>query len=260
MNAPIRRRIVVVEDDAKIAAVLRDYLEANGFDVELHADGRPVAAAVRADPPAAVVLDLMLPGLDGIEVCKALRQFTSVPIMMVTARVDEIDRLLGLELGADDYVCKPFSPREVVARIKALLRRAEWNAGPAGSAQGFAVDEDARRIRLAGRELPLTPLEYQLLRMLLRQPERVFTRDQLLIGAARRPARRQRSRDRQPRQEHPAQDRGGRAGHRLPEVGLRRRLPVRAAARRRGVSRAQSPPTADGAAATPARLVQIAIA
>ena len=180
MSAPVRRRIVVVEDDAKIAAVLCDYLKASGFDVDVHADGRPVAAAVRADPPAAVVLDLMLPGLDGIEVCKALRQFTSVPIMMVTARVDEIDRLLGLELGADDYVCKPFSPREVVARIKALLRRAEWNAGPAEGAQGFAVDEDARRIRLAGRELPLTPLEYQLLRMLLRQPERVFTRDQLL--------------------------------------------------------------------------------
>ena len=139
-----------------------------------------VADAVRGEPPAAVILDLMLPGLDGIEVCKALRRFSDVPIMMVTARVDEIDRLLGLELGAVDYVCKPFSPREVVARIKALLRRADRQSGPPAAQGGFTIDDAARRIRLRGIELPLTPLEFRLLRTLLAQPERVFSRDQLL--------------------------------------------------------------------------------
>jgi two-component system response regulator BaeR len=174
------RRILVVEDDDKIAAILVDYLAASGFATGRLAEGRGVAAAVRANPPAAIILDLMLPGLDGIEVCKAVRQFSDVPIVMVTARIDEIDRLLGLELGADDYVCKPFSPREVVARIKALLRRADRALVRPEAEHGFAVDEAARRIRLDGRELPLTPLEFQLLRTLVAHPERVFSRDRLL--------------------------------------------------------------------------------
>jgi len=180
MSEVPQRRILIVEDDDKIAAILADYLAAAGFATARRAEGTTVADAVRSEPPAAVILDLMLPGLDGIEVCKALRRFSDVPIMMVTARVDEIDRLLGLELGADDYVCKPFSPREVVARIKALLRRADRQAGSPAAEGGFAIDDAAHRIRLRGAELPLTPLEFRLLRTLLAQPERVFSRDQLL--------------------------------------------------------------------------------
>jgi two-component system response regulator BaeR len=174
------RHILIVEDDDKIAAILRDFLAASGFTTERHDDGLGVAAAVATRPPAAIILDLMLPGLDGIEVCKAVRRDSDVPILMLTARVDEIDRLLGLELGADDYVCKPFSPREVVARIKALLRRAGGHAGARPAAGGFVVDDATRRIRLGERLLPLTPLEFQLLRTLVVHPGRAFTRDQLL--------------------------------------------------------------------------------
>ena len=180
---PGGRRILVVEDDDKIAAILIDFLRAGGYTTARCADGLAVAAEVRAHPPAAILLDLMLPGKDGIEVCKEVRAFSAVPIVMVTARVEEIDRLLGLELGADDYVCKPFSPRELLARIKALLRREDRHRNgheSGGNADGFALDEPARRIRLNGRELPLTPLEYQLLRLLLAAPERVYSRDQLL--------------------------------------------------------------------------------
>ena len=185
---PAGRRIMVVEDDDKIAAILVDFLHASGYTTTRCSDGTEVAPAVRADPPAAIILDLMLPGLDGIEVCKQVRSFSSVPIMMVTARIDEIDRLLGLEIGADDYVCKPFYAREVMARIKALLRRedgnngriAARNIGRAENEVGFVIDGASRRIRLNGRELPLTPLEYQLLKLLLSSPERVYSRDQLL--------------------------------------------------------------------------------
>ena len=181
MNAPATRKcILIVEDDDKIAAILRDFLAASGYATVVQDSGDGVEAAVRAAPPAAIILDLMLPGLDGIEVCKAVRRFSSVPILMLTARVDEIDRLLGLELGADDYVCKPFSPREVVARIKALLRRADGSLNVQPATGGFVVDEATRRIRLADRDLPLTPLEYQLLRALLAHPGRVFSREQLL--------------------------------------------------------------------------------
>ena len=144
---------------------------------------------MRANPPTAIILDLMLPGLDGIEVCKQVRSFSSVPIMMVTARIDEIDRLLGLEIGADDDVCKPFYAREVMARVKALLRREDRNrhalsAGRSGSRaeneEGFVVDDESRRIQLNSREILLTPLEFQLLKLLLSSPERVYSRDQLL--------------------------------------------------------------------------------
>ena len=186
---PAGRRIMVVEDDDKIAAILVDFLHASGYTTTRCSDGTEVAPAVRADPPAAIILDLMLPGLDGIEVCKQVRSFSSVPIMMVTARIDEIDRLLGLEIGADDYVCKPFYAREVMARIKALLRREDGNNarnvrrgdGRVEAAEGgFVIDGASRRIRLNGRELPLTPLEFQLLKLLLSSPERVYSRDQLL--------------------------------------------------------------------------------
>jgi two-component system response regulator BaeR len=127
--APGGRRIMVVEDDDKNAAILIDFLHASGYTTTRCSDGTEVAPAVRADAPAAIILDLMLPGLDGVEMCKQVRSFSSVPIIMVTARIDEIDRLIGLEIGADDYVCKPFYAREVMARVKALLRREDRDGG-----------------------------------------------------------------------------------------------------------------------------------
>jgi two-component system response regulator BaeR len=174
------RRVLIVEDDDKIAALLADFLHASGLATERMAEGLGVAARVQSSPPAAIILDLMLPGLDGLEVCKALRRFSDVPILMLTARVEEIDRLLGLELGADDYVCKPFSPREVVARIRAMLRRAEGRVSGERVSGGFFVDDAAQRVRIRDHVLPLTPLEFRLLRTLLAQPARVFSRDQLL--------------------------------------------------------------------------------
>lgn len=174
------RRILVVEDDARIADMLGNYLQVQGWQVQVLADGLQVEPEVRRMEPSLVLLDIMLPGLDGIEVCRGLRSFSAVPIIMVTARIDEIDRLVGLEVGADDYVCKPFSPREVVARIKALLRRVEGRLGGAAPAHGFVVDEGAQRIAWQEHWLPLTRIEYRLLRQLVLRPGHVFSRDRLL--------------------------------------------------------------------------------
>ena len=172
--------ILIVEDEPKLAGILREYLERAGYATHRLSDGREVAPWVREHAPTLVVLDLMLPGKDGLDVCRELRAFTSVPIIMVTARVEEIDRLLGLEIGADDYVCKPFSPREVVARIKAILRRAGADAGAKSSADGFQLDEARYVAMLDGRLLDLTPVEFRLLRTLLDPPGRVWSREQLL--------------------------------------------------------------------------------
>jgi two-component system response regulator BaeR len=170
--------ILIVEDEPKLARVLADYLKADGFATRWLADGSAVVADVRRAPPDLVLLDLMLPGKDGLAVCRELRAFTSVPIIMVTARVDEIDRLLGLELGADDYVCKPYSPREVVARVKAVLRRAVTVA--AGAPARLAIDAERFVATLDGRALELTPVEFRLLATLAAQPGRVYSRNQLL--------------------------------------------------------------------------------
>ncbi len=176
--------LLVVEDDSKIAALLRDYLEAAGYRVEHTGDGAAVESAVRRLDPALVLLDLRLPGKSGLDVCRDLRRFSPVPVIMVTAMVEEIDRLLGLELGADDYVCKPFSPREIVARVKAQLRRVELTRdGIAGARGPFAVHEQDMRIELRGQVLQLTPSEFRLLSTLLGQPGRVFSRGQLLEAA-----------------------------------------------------------------------------
>ncbi len=172
-------RIFVVEDEPKLAALLCDYLRTSGYVPVAFGTGEGVVEAVRADAPALVLLDLMLPVVDGLSICRALRAFTTVPVIMVTARVDEIDRLLGLELGADDYICKPFSPREVVARVRALLRRArEWQ-GPARPAAGLELDDARFEARVDGRRLDLTPVEFRLLRALARLPGRVLSRAQL---------------------------------------------------------------------------------
>ncbi len=170
--------ILIVEDEPKIAAVLADYLRAKGgYATRTLVRGDTVLAELRRAPPDLLLLDLMLPGLDGIEVCKQVRAESDVPIIMVTARVEEIDRLLGLELGADDYICKPFSPREVVARVKAVLRRTtSAGARPAG----LELDGERFTARYRGQPLQLTPVEFALLRTLAAQPGRVFSRDQLM--------------------------------------------------------------------------------
>jgi two-component system response regulator BaeR len=176
--------ILIVEDEPKLAALVRDYLQAGGFRTEWLADGRQALERLKQGPmPAAVLLDVMLPGLDGLEVCRAVRAFSDVPIVISSARVEELDRLLGLELGADDYVCKPFSPRELVARVKALLRRAQGRLAPTTLVPvsgGFAIDEAGQAIVWQEQVLSLTPVEFRLLRHLLLHPGRVFERAQLL--------------------------------------------------------------------------------
>jgi two-component system response regulator BaeR len=174
--------LFIVEDEPELAALVADYAQAAGYAATVFGDGALALDAIRRGPPALVVLDLMLPGLDGLSVCREVRRFSGVPIVMVTARVEEIDRLLGLELGADDYLCKPFSPRELMARIKAILRRVPPAAAPA-PAPAVEVDEAARRIRIHGRALELTPTEYGILAALARRPGRVFSRAQLLDAA-----------------------------------------------------------------------------
>lgn len=170
-------RILIVEDDIKIAALLADYMNAAGWQTNSVADGRSAVDAIRAGGYDLVLLDVMLPELDGIGVCREVRAFSQIPIIMLTARVDEIDRLLGLDNGADDYVCKPFSPREVVARARVHLRRA---ATPAVAASPFLIDRAGMRVLHNGAALALTPLEFRLLAELIENPSRVYTRQQLL--------------------------------------------------------------------------------
>lgn len=167
-------RICIVEDEPELAALVADYVRAAGYEADVFHDGAQALDAIRRAPPALVVLDLMLPGLDGLSLCRALRAFSQVPVIMVTARVEEIDRLLGLEAGADDYLCKPFSPRELVARIKAILRRAGM------AAPVLHIDADGRRALLHGQALALTPSEFEVLAALARRPGQVFTRAHLL--------------------------------------------------------------------------------
>lgn len=180
MSAPAR--VLVVEDEPRLAALVCDYLRQAGYVAEALADGAQALQRLREQAPDLLVLDLMLPGLDGLSVCRALREFSDLPVIMLTARVEEVDRLIGLESGADDYVCKPFSPRELVARVKAILRRPRL-AGQASMALPAApLQLDAQRFeaRLHGQLLDLTPAEFRLLKALADAPGRVFSRDQLL--------------------------------------------------------------------------------
>jgi two-component system, OmpR family, response regulator BaeR len=181
MNAqPAARRILIVEDDAKIADLLANYLHMHAFETVVCGNGLDAVAQVRAGPPALVLLDLMLPGLDGLQACQQIRAFSAVPLIMVTARVDEIDRLVGLDTGADDYICKPFSPREVVARIKALLRRAQGQLTASSSSHALVVSDERQQVICHGLALPLTPVEFRLLRLLMSRPGQVFGRARLL--------------------------------------------------------------------------------
>jgi two-component system response regulator BaeR len=170
--------ILIVEDERKLAELLGDYLRQSGFASARLEDGLQVVPWVREHRPDLILLDLMLPGRDGMEICREIRTFSSVPILILTARVEEIDRLLGLELGADDYICKPFSPREVVARVKAVLRRA--GGGQTLRAERLLLDEAAFRATLDGRDLDLTAVEFKLLQHLAASPGRFFSRGQLM--------------------------------------------------------------------------------
>jgi DNA-binding response OmpR family regulator len=177
------QKILVVEDEARIARLVRDYLEHAGFEAVVVGDGETALASARRSTPDLVVLDLGLPGRDGLDVARTLRRTSSVPIVMLTARGDETDRVVGLELGADDYVVKPFSPKELVARVRAVLRRTQ--AARAGGPEvlrvaDVEVDLPRMRVAVAGRPVELTPTEFQLLATLAREPGRVFTRGQLL--------------------------------------------------------------------------------
>ncbi len=176
------RTILVVDDEPKIIQVARDYLERAGFRVLATGDGREVVPMVRRDRPDLVVLDLALPEMDGLDVTRALRKESEVPIIMLTARADEADRLIGLELGADDYIVKPFSPKELVARVRAVLRR--WDGARAGTdvvrAGDLTLDVHRMQASLGERALDLTPTEFRLLEVMARQSGRIFTRGQLL--------------------------------------------------------------------------------
>jgi len=174
----MNRLILVVEDEPKLASLLADYLRASSFEPHCLENGMDVVPWVREHRPELVLLDLMLPGRDGMEICADIRTFSTVPIIMVTARIEEIDRLLGLEIGADDYICKPFSPREVVARVKAVLRRTQ--GGQTLEASGLTLNEHRWRATLNGRDLGLTAVEFKLLQFLAANPGRIFGRQQLM--------------------------------------------------------------------------------
>ena len=176
-------RVLVVEDEPQIVRVLRDYLQHSGFEVMTASDGPAALRAVRTGRPDLMVLDLGLPGLDGLDVARAVRREGELPIIMLTARTEEADRVAGLELGADDYVTKPFSPRELVARVRAVLRRAESNRETGESIRvgdSVELDRSRRELRVEGRLVDLTATEFELVAIMARQPGRVFTRAQLL--------------------------------------------------------------------------------
>ena len=185
-NRPAGRLVLLVEDDPTVAEIVLRYLERDGFAVEWCADGADGLQRALELQPDLVVLDLMLPSLDGLEVCRRLHESLPVPVVMLTARGEERDRVLGLELGADDYLTKPFSPRELLARINAVLRRAEGPVSPAGIGRvrtgGLVVDLEAREVTRDGHHLVLTAREFDLLAHLLAHPRRAFRREELLAA------------------------------------------------------------------------------
>ena len=176
-----KRTVLVVEDEAKIARLLQDYLHNNGYNTHWIEHGDAVSDWVRQGQPDLILLDLMLPGKDGITICQEIRRFSDIPIIMITARVEEIDRILGLEIGANDYICKPFSPREVMARIKALFRTLSYRQQTTRSDnQLVALDAQRMLATVSGHAVDLTPVEFRLLSTLIKQPGRIFLRSQLM--------------------------------------------------------------------------------
>lgn len=174
----MNQQILIVEDEPKLAALLVDYLRQAGFHPVCLSNGLEVVPWLKTHPVALMLLDLMLPGRDGMDICREVRSFSPVPIIMVTARIEEIDRLLGLELGADDYICKPYSPREVVARVKAVLRRTSESA--ASTESGLVLDAERYLATWNGQDLELTAVEFNLLQILASNQGRLFSRTQLM--------------------------------------------------------------------------------
>ncbi len=183
------KTILVIDDEPQIVEICRDYLTAAGFGVLTAADGVQGLALARREHPDLIVLDLMLPGLDGLDVCRALRReagsLAAVPLIMLTARVEESDKLVGLELGADDYITKPFSPRELVARVRTVLRRATEPSTPADLLRvgDLTLDRARYRVNLPGQDVDLPPTEFEILATLASHPGRIFSRAQLLVAA-----------------------------------------------------------------------------
>lgn len=173
-------KILIVEDEPKLAKLLNDYLLNELYQCHVLNDGADVVDWVKNKPVDMILLDLMLPGKDGMSICREIRQFSAVPIIMTTAKVEEIDRLLGLELGADDYICKPYSPREVVARVKAVLRRFKSNPDEPSQENAVLVDENKYQVEVYSKPLDLTPVEFRLFHYLFRHSGQVFSRDQLM--------------------------------------------------------------------------------
>ena len=172
------QHILIVEDEVKLASLLQDYLRQSGFETDILHDGSEVESWLASNSTNLILLDLMLPGKNGTDICKDIRKDSQLPIIMITAKVDEIDRLLGLELGADDYICKPFSPREVVARAKAVLRRSDTSQDL--SEKGLILDQDTYKATINGADLNLTAVEFQLLKVLSDHPGRIFSRSVLV--------------------------------------------------------------------------------
>jgi two-component system response regulator BaeR len=169
--------ILIAEDEAKLASVLADYLNQEQFRAKIVSDGRRVAALVKELKPDLLLLDLMLPHRGGLDICREIRTFSQLPILMITARTEVTDRLSGFNSGADDYICKPFSPSEVIARIRAVLRRTQ---GVPANTPGLSIDELAFKAMLDERPLNLTPSEFKLLNILASAPQRIFSREQII--------------------------------------------------------------------------------
>lgn len=177
---PSSANVLVVEDEPKLGQLLYDYLQAAGYQPSLLQRGDEVIDYVKLHQPDIILLDLMLPRMDGLTICRELRKFCEIPIVMVTAKTEEIDRLLGLEIGADDYICKPFSPREVVARVKTILRRCQHSTTSDKNKTQLIIDESAFQVRYGEQLLELTPAEFRLVKFLSDNSGTVFSRDQLL--------------------------------------------------------------------------------
>jgi DNA-binding response OmpR family regulator len=178
------KKILLVDDEPEIIEICRDYLKASGYDVVTAPDGLQGLASVRRERPDLVVLDLMLPGMDGLEVCRTIRWESNVPIIMLTARVEEMDKLIGLEIGADDYMTKPFSPRELVARVRVVLRRASGDpTAEVIRVENVSLDRAHYEVQIGKRTVTLTPTEFEIMATLMSQPGRIFSRNQLLHAA-----------------------------------------------------------------------------
>lgn len=172
--------ILIVEDEPELALLLQEYLSQHGLFALVKENGSEAHEWLQKHTPRLILLDLMLPGMNGLDICRAVRQTSSVPVIMVTAKVEEIDRLLGLELGADDYICKPYSPREVVARVKAVLRRVETAPDTITSVSPVSVDASALEVRLGDQVISLTSVEFALFNLLFHEPGRIFPRQQIM--------------------------------------------------------------------------------